>query len=194
MKVVKIFYDTETTGLNYKRNSIHELSGIIEVDGIVAEEFQIFMAPHPKAIVTEEALRICSKTLEEIQAYPSMQTGYRKFISIINKYIDRYNPQQKAYLIGFNNRAFDDAFIRMLFELNGDTFFGSYFWSDTQDTLILASKYLEDRRPEMPTFKLKRVAITLGLVFDANKLHGALMDATLTRLIYRIVTGIDYEI
>ena len=82
----------------------------------------------------------------------------------------------------------------MFFNLNGDTFFGSYFWSDSIDVLVLASEYLEDRRVDMPSFKLKRVATELGIVFDKTDLHGALFDAMLTRQIYRIVTGLDLEI
>lgn len=192
--MIKIFYDVETTGTNPKLHSIHELAGYIEVDGEIAEHFDIRMRPHEKAQIDPGALVACGKTAEEIQDYPPYQEGFKLFRDLLNKYINRYNPNEKAYLVGFNNRAFDDVFLRTFFELNKDTFFGSYFWSDSLDVLVLASQYLLDRRPEMPTFKLKRVALELGIVFDKSKLHGALFDAMLTRQIYRIVTGLDLEI
>lgn len=192
--MIKIFYDTETTGTNYKLNSIHQLAGIIEIDGDIIEEFDFRMRPHEKAIITPEALKVCNKTLEEILAYPSYKETYRAVKKMLDAYIDRYDAKNKAKLIGFNNRSFDDDFFRMFFELCGDTFFNSYFWSDSIDVLVLASHYLEDRRPEMPTFKLKRVALELGITYDKSELHGAPFDAMLTRQIYRIVTGIDLEI
>lgn len=192
--MVKIFYDTETTGVNFKLNSIHNLAGFVEVDGEIVEQFDFYMQPHEKAIIDPGALRVCNKTIEELQAYPPIKEGFVLFRSMLNKYIDRYNAKDKGKLIGFNNRSFDDPFLKMFFDLCGDTFFFSYFWPDTIDVLVLASEYLEDRRPEMPSFKLKRVAIELGIVFDKKNLHGALFDAMLTRQIYRIVTGIDLEI
>lgn len=192
--MVKIFYDIETTGTNHKLNSIHNLSGLIEVDGEVVEQFDLRMRPHEKAVIEEGALKVGGVTREQILAYPPYREVFKMFRNILNKYIDRYNPKEKAKLIGFNNRSFDDHFLKMLFDLCQDTYFFSYFWSDTVDVLVLASHYLEDRRPEMPSFKLKRVALELGIVFDKKDLHGALFDAILTRQIYRIVTGIDLEI
>ena len=46
----------------------------------------------------------------------------------------------------------------------------------------------------MPSFKLKRVGLELGLAVDPDSLHDALFDARLTRDIYRIVTGIEIEL
>ena len=187
--MVKVFYDLETTGLNYKKHSIHQLAGLVEVDGEVVETFDIRMAPHPKAEVTPEALKTAGVTEEQIQAYPPQIVGYKKFTAMVEKYIDKYNPTSKAFLVGFNNRYFDDPFLRMLFELNGDQFIGSRVWSDTIDVLVLASEYLQDRRHLMPSFKLKRVAMTLGIAVDQTLLHDGVYDVQLTREIYRIVTG-----
>lgn len=192
--VVKIFYDTETTGLDYKKHSIHNLAGYVEVDGKVVEEFDIYLAPHEKAQIDASALKVCGVTEEQIRAYPCYRIGKKQFTDIVAKYIERWDKKKKAYLIGFNNRGFDDNFLKMLFELCGDTFFFGWFFPDTQDALIFASHYLEDRRVNMPSFKLKRVAIELGIEVDKIQLHGAKYDAYLTRLVYRIATGIDLEI
>lgn len=192
--MIKIFYDCETTGTNYKLNSIHQLAGLIEVDGKIVETFDFRMRPHEKAVIDPGALKVCNKTIEEIQAYPPYKETYKNIIAMLGKYINKYDAKNKAKLVGFNNRSFDDNFFRMFFDLNGDSFFISYFWSDSIDVLVLASQYLEDRRLNMPSFKLKRVAMELGLVIDKDGLHDALFDAKLTRDIYRIVTGLDLEI
>lgn len=194
MSIVKIFFDTETTGTDPMKHSIHELGMIIEVDGIVVEEVSFNIRPHALAKIEPEALAVCKKTERELYGYPEMRTVYAKLIELLGKYIDKFDTHNMAWLIGFNNRAYDDRFLRIYFELCSDRFIGSWFWNDTIDTLCLASQYLIERRPNMPSFKLKRVAMELGLVFDDSELHGALNDARLIRKIYRIVTGLDMEL
>lgn len=193
MKIVKIFLDLETTGVNPKRHSIHQIAGLVEVDGEVVEEFNILTRPHPKAEITPEALTTCNVTEEQILNYEPMEVGYRSLLAVLGRYIDKYDRTDKAYLVGFNNRAFDDIFLRRWFTQNGDSFFGSWFWTDTLDVLVLASQYLIGRRSAMQSFKLKRVALELGLEVDKDKLHDAFYDIKLTRDIYQIVTGLEIE-
>jgi DNA polymerase-3 subunit epsilon len=192
--MVKIFYDVETTGTKSNKHSIHQLSGIVEADGVVAEEFNYKVRPHPKAEITKEAMSVCGKTEKEILAYPEISIVFVAFSNLLKKYVNPYEKTSKAWLIGFNNRSFDDLFLRMFFELNKNPYYNSWFWSDSIDVLCLASEYLMDRRTSMPSFKLKRVALELGLSVDENELHDALFDARITRDIYRIVTGIEYEL
>lgn len=47
----------ETTGVDHGRNGIHQLAGCIEIDGEIVEGFNFKVAPNPKAIIEEEALR-----------------------------------------------------------------------------------------------------------------------------------------
>jgi DNA polymerase-3 subunit epsilon len=192
--MIKIFYDLETTGTDYRKHSIHQLAGIIEVDGKVVEEFDIKMAPHEKAICEPEAMHLCKVTEEQIRSYPNMFMAHTQFKRILEKYIDKFDTRCKAHMIGFNNRYFDDPFLRKHFELCEDQFIGSWFWNDTIDVLCLASQYLLDRRSQMPSFKLKRVAKELGLCVDDSDFHDALYDVRITREIYRIVTGLEVEL
>lgn len=194
MSIVKIFYDVETTGANPNKHSLHQVAGLIEVDEQVVDEFNIYSRPHSKAILEPEALSICKVTPEHLQSYPAMGDAKTEFCRTIAKYINKYDKRSKAYLIGYNNCGFDDKFLRMWFTLCGDNYFGSWFWSDSRDTMVLASEYLESRRPSMPNFQLHTVAQTLGLEVDESKLHDASYDVLLTRQIYRIVTGREIEI
>ena len=194
MNIVKIFYDTETTGDNPNKHSLHQVAGLVEVNDEVVERFDIRSRPHPKAILDPTALSVCQVTPEELMAYPSMEEAQKEFCKLVGKYVDRYDRRQKAYLVGYNNREFDDRFLRMWFNLCGDAFFGSWFWSDTRDAMVLASEYLESRRTSMSNFQLATVARTLGIVVDDTKLHDANYDSELTREIYRIVTGRQIEI
>jgi DNA polymerase-3 subunit epsilon len=192
-RVIKMFYDLETTGTNSKKHSIHHISGLIEVDGEVDLVFDYKVRPHQKAVIEQEAMTICGVTAVEISKYPTMKSVHKKIQVMLSTYVDRFDNTDKIFLVGFNNRSFDDDFFRKFFELNDDPYFNAWFWSDSHDVMVLASVYLQERRYRMPAFKLKSVAKELGLIVDESKLHEADYDIELTREIYRIVTGLELE-
>jgi DNA polymerase-3 subunit epsilon len=181
----KIFYfDLETTGVNFWQHGIHQISGCIEVNGDVKEFFNFKVKPNPKAKIENEALEICGVTLDQINEYPDMEDVYNNLISILGKYVDKFNKKDKMYLCGYNNASFDNNFLRAFFVQNNDKYFGSWFWSNPIDVFILATIKLMDKRFDMVDFKLKTVASTLGINVDEGKLHDAEYDINLTRQIY----------
>lgn len=182
-----IFYDLKTTGTDFRKHSIFQLGIIVESNGVTLEKIQIDSQPHPKAQIDPAALVVAGKTLEEIQSYQDMTLAHAQFVEILGFYIGRFNPKDKAWLVGFNNRVFDDQFLRAWFSQNGDRYFGSWFWSDTIDVSVLASQKLMPRRAQMKSFKLKRVAEELGIQFDSEKAHSALYDAEITQKIYSLL-------
>lgn len=194
MEIIKLFFDVETTGLNTQECAITQLSGMVERNDEVVEEFNFRMAPHAGAEINQEALEVTGLTLEEIQSYPNPKDQFKKFRRLLEKYVDRYNPRQKMLLVGYNNRQFDDQVLRAFFSRNGDKFFGSYFWSNSLDVLVLAGEYLTFRRPNMKNFKLATVADELGLTPQSENYHDALFDVKVTRAIYEIVTGRAMEL
>lgn len=55
-----LFFDLETTGVNPGKNGIHQISGMIEIDGV------------------EQALAVAGVTREQVMAYPSMHEVYNQ--------------------------------------------------------------------------------------------------------------------
>lgn len=193
--MIKIFYDLKTTGTNPNKHSIYQIAGLIEIDEELVETFDFETRPHPKAAIEPEAMTVGKVTKEEIAEYRPMKEVHGIFKDMLGKYINQMMDKKiKAHQVGFNNRAFDDIFLRKWFEQCGDEFYLSWFYPDTLDVMVLASEYLLDRRIDMPSFKLKRVAMELGLDVDKDRLHDGLYDAKLTRDIYRIVTGREIEL
>lgn len=192
--MIKIFYDIETTGLNPRKHSMHQLAGLIEIDNEVVGQFDIHMRPHPKAEISDEALAVAHVTRDQILAYPEMAEAHKQLLKVLNKHIPRYKKGVKAYLAGFNNKGFADQFLRSWFSQNDDPFFSTFFWSNSLDASVFASQYLMDRRPKMKNFQLGTVAEELGLPVQGPSLHNALYDARLVRQIYRITTGYEIEL
>lgn len=179
------YYDLETTGVRYWRNGIHQISGLIEIDGEVKETFNFHVRPNPAADIDPQALEIGGVTLEMIQGYPGMKEVHAKIIYMLSKYVGRYNKTDKFFLIGYNNSSFDDNFFKAFFEQNDDKYFFSWFWSSKIDVMVLASQFLIGRRHLMENFKLHTVAKELGIEVNEDNLHDALYDIKLTREIHK---------
>ena len=184
------FYDLETTGVKFWKNGIHQISGCIEVDGDVKEEFNFHVKPNPACIIEDEALKVSGVTLEQINAYPDMNIVYNQIKAMLSKYINKYDKYDKFFLVGYNNAPFDNQFFRAFFVQNNDNYFGSYFWSSAIDVMVLAANHLKNTRHTMENFKLKTVADTLGVTVDESKLHDAMYDIYLTRAVYRKINGL----
>lgn len=184
-----LFFDLETTGTYPGKHGIHQISGMIVIDGEIKEKFDFKVRPNPKAEILDEALNVAGVTREQIMAYPPMEEVYRKFVDeILAKYVDRYNKKDKFFLVGYNNASFDNQFLRGWFLQNGDQYFGSWFWANCIDVMVLATPYLAARRAEMENFKQGTVAKFLGIQVDDTKLHDALYDIEICKAIFDIVT------
>ena len=179
--------------MKHWRNGIHQISGAVVVDGVVREKFDFRVKPNPKAVIEDEALEIGGVSREEIEQYDDMSVVYKKLLKILGRHVDRFNRADKFHLVGYNNASFDNPFFRAFFSQNGDMFFGSWFWSDSHDVMVLASRYLMAERGLMKDFKLKTVAAYLGVDVDESRLHDAQYDIYLTMEIYKIVAGVDIK-
>jgi DNA polymerase-3 subunit epsilon len=201
-----MYYDLETTGVDYKVSSIRQISGFIEIDGVVMEEFNYMVKPVAKNLpqfphntwVGDEisingvvwnrgAIELVKSqgiTSKDVEGYRDTMEVFNELQTMLLRYIGKFNNRDKFHLIGFNNRFFDDPFFRRWFEDCGEKYFGSYFWADSIDALVIASHHLKDRRHLMENFKLMTVAKFLGIEVDESQLHDALYDVKLTKEIY----------
>ena len=190
------FFDLETTGVKHWQNGIHQISGGVVIEGKMVEKFNFKVRPNEKAKIEDEALAVAGVSRETVLSYPPMQTVYNQIIKILAKYVDKYNKTDKFHLAGFNNASFDNSFFRAFFVQNATTdkerefgnYFGSWFWADSFDVMVLASHYLREKRATMENFKLMTVAKAVGIEVDESRLHDAEYDIDLTYQIFKIVT------
>jgi len=189
--IKRFFFDLETTGVRYTANAIYQIAILVEINGEVVQEIDWKMKPFEGAVIEDKALEVGGVTLDQINAYPPPNEVFGKLMALLNKYVDRFDKTDKFHLVGFNNRYFDDRFLRAWFERQGDPYFGSQFWADSLDVMVLASQHLMYERARMKNFKLKTVAETLGVEVDETKLHGGPYDVQITREAYNIITNSD---
>jgi DNA polymerase-3 subunit epsilon len=174
----RFYFDVETTGLDPKENDIIQLAYIIEIDEKIEKSGDITMQPFNYETVSDEALQVHGRTLEEIKTYKKPETSYLELLGILSKYIDKYDKTDKFQPAGYNVR-FDLDFLKEFFIKNGDKYFGSFFNYKTIDPLQIL--YFLDgigRIKPLENYKL----ITVCEYFEIEiKAHDALSDIRATK-------------
>lgn len=181
------FYDLETCGLDKDKHGIHQISMILQTDAGQVEH-NYFVRPREGSTVSPQALEVCGKTIDELREYPAMPEIHDQLSTVLNLHCDKFNKRDKFFLVGYNNRGFDDNFFRRWFDDCGDKYYGSWFWPNTVDVMVLATQHLMERRPDMENFKLHTVARELGVEVDEARLHDGSYDVLLTKQMYEILT------
>lgn len=175
----EILTDVETTGLDKKKHAIWSLSGIIKINKEVVEEFDYRIRPHETALIDDKALQVTGVTLGDLDTYEAHGRVYSIFESMLKKYVNPYDKSDKFIFKGYN-ADFDAGFIREFFLLNGNKFYGSYFFFPNYDIMQLALIALSDVRHELPNFKLSTVARYLGVSVNESSLHSSKYDIEVT--------------
>jgi DNA polymerase III, epsilon subunit and related 3''-5'' exonucleases len=179
-----MFADVETTGRDPKLHAIHQFGALLEIDGQVVEKIDIRMRPDHPTTIDLEALKVSGVTTDQICMYKfSSIDGAFELARILTPY---FKADERAHLVGWNNRKFDDEFIRAWL---GNSYHG-WFWSDSIDVMVLASNAIcrEGVRPTLPNFKLATVAAHYGIE-PKGDWHDAMTDVDVTREIYRFLNG-----
>lgn len=110
-KPIKILYfDTETVTLESPELSctFFQLSGMIEIDGVEVERFDFYMNPDHSCMYDPESLAFNGITEEDLEKHPHHTKVYPEFLAILEKYIDKFDKNDKLHVIGFNNLKFDN--------------------------------------------------------------------------------------
>ena len=179
------FIDLETTGTDIKECGIHQISGMIVIDGVVKEKFDFRVKPFPGKRIDEKALEVSHVTMEQLETFEDPQVVYGNLTAIFGKYVNKYDRQDKMFFCGYNVASFDMPFLRQWFEDMGDKYFGSWFWAVPLDVIVLAEARLINERPSMVDFKQGTVAKQLGIVIEEGKLHDALYDIEVCHEIWK---------
>lgn len=183
------FLDVETGGLDPKRSALLQLSGIIEVKEGDLEMFNFYICPFRDDIVDPKALEINKLNPAQDERFIPAQEAYLKFLSLLERHVDKYDKHDKFFFIGYNSHSFDMPFVRSFFEKNFNKFFGSYFHYPSIDVMLVTAHRLMHLRGEFKDFKLKTVATHYGLSFEEKDLHDATYDVALTRELYYKLKG-----
>lgn len=177
-------FDTETTGLYPNTNGLVQLAGVIEINDKEVEEFDFKLKPFPDDIIDEESLKIHGHTKEEIMGWDDPISIHEQLVEILDKYVDRYDPEDKYYPCGYNT-AFDISFLINYFKKCNNQFIGSWLKLKAQIDPLPILRMLDFMgQVDLSDYKLETVADALGIPIKA---HDALSDIKATIEIRKIV-------
>lgn len=179
-----IWIDLETTGLDYKKDTIIEFAALYENDKDKSI-FHKYCKPesYPENFhEIEELTGIKREFLEENGI--SESELYNKFIEFASSKIDKFNKTDKAIFAAYN-ATFDDNFLRELFIRNNDFYYGSWFYSARLDIMsTIANAYRFGVFDIQPSNKCETIAKALNIKLKA---HSAIEDIKAARQIQIIL-------
>ena len=175
-----IFIDTETGGVNPEKAALIQLSGIIRIDKKDVEKFNFYIKPFENSEVTEKALEVQGRTLEELKTdkYVEEKEVYKQFIELLDKYVDKYDRTDKFVVAGYNVR-FDVDILKAFFQRHGNNFLFSYLDSSMLDPLYsIRLLQIAEILPVLENNKLETWCKHFGIELKA---HDSLEDIEATK-------------
>lgn len=187
---MKVFwFDTETSGIDPNRHGIISLAYAIEIDGQFPEHGKLFSNCTGKEI-EDGALKVNGFTREEIAAFPPPIEMYRSLTILFEKYVDKYDKNDK-WIAGGYNVNFDVGFLHQLWLDCNDNYFGSWFAFSVIDPIQII-RFLQYAGYDFPTSaKLSVIAEHLGI--DNSNAHDALSDIRMTIQVVRKIQKLIEE-
>lgn len=176
-----LYLDCETTGKDAMRHGVLQIAGIIEVDGMEKETFNLRLKPVQGKMIDAEALAVNGITQEQIRGFQDAGEGYKQVLEIFDRYIDKYNKKDKFYMIG-HNPHFDYKFLEQFFKDHGNQYLYAYINYHLIDTVDLSVFFHLLGKFNPASFKLKAVCEELGIEAD---FHDAMEDIQATRKVFK---------
>ena len=181
-----LFIDTETTGLSFQKSGLTQLSGIVRIDKKDVETFNFFIKPFKGAEINQKALEIQGRKVEDFEdeKYVSEEKAYFYFKKLLEKYVNKYDKNDKFVVAGYNVK-FDVDMLQAFFKRQNDNYLFSYIGSAPIDPLpCIGMLQLCGLLPVLENNKLETWCKHFGIEFKA---HDSLEDIKATKeLIFKI--------
>jgi len=191
--VKKLYFDCETTGLSAIKNGIIQIAGIIEINNEEVRSFNMKIKPFASDIIKQEALDISGITLEDIKEFEDPKTAYNNIVTIFDRYVDKYDRNDKFLVCGYNVR-FDIDFLKEFFVKNGNDYLFSYF-GQIRDPLPVIQYLSSMGKINTINNKLSTMCEYFGI--DIKNAHDAMADIKATKSLIKKIdktfSGLDIK-
>ncbi|ETZ07116.1 DNA polymerase III subunit epsilon [Holospora obtusa F1] len=168
-EIVRIFLDTETTGLStvkgdsYGSHRIVEIGCVKTIDGIIVDKFHAYL--NPEREVSQGSKEVHGLSWSFLRQYPTFCKIYKNFLNFIGQQV-----------LVIHNARFDTAFLNWeLAKVSQEA-----LSNPVEDTLVLARKKFPGSPASLDAL-CRRFRISLA----ERTYHGALLDAELLCVVYQ---------
>jgi len=178
-----LYFDVETTGLSVWHHDIIQFAALVEINGALEEEVNFKMQPLDLDNIDPKAVEVHGMDRDFLSQQQTAREGYGKILSLLDRFIDRYNKLDKFYAAGFNV-GFDVKFLSKMFYKHNNKFFGSYFFGAKLDPYQLIAFVDVKKGEPQHRYTLATLASRFGISLQA---HDALSDIKATRELTQIL-------
>lgn len=196
MKV--LFFDIETTGVQEKYQSIHQIAAIFEEDGVEVDRINLEFAPDPTKDIPHKWQTWAKSNGIDVDAILNRtmthQEGWTQWMAFLDKHIDKYDKTDKATVCGFNVH-FDVGFMRIFMNQYDPTkydAYGGYFWSGVIDTQSAFTRIAAPHRDQYPKTTLIMACKAMGV--ELTNAHDGMADIEATRKIEKMINPEFWEV
>lgn len=184
----QLFYAIETTHPNPELSAIHQIGGVVVVDGVPVESFGWNVAPHQGALIDRNVLTACGLDVDAMGRYESPALACSRLRHTLEKYVRGCERDDLLVICDFGGGHGDNLALSRFFIRNGHTDFDKCFWRSDIDVRQLAADFLLEDCQKLGEFDRHTVAVRLGINPDPSREHDALYNAWLTYEIYKRVS------
>jgi hypothetical protein len=178
---IKIVYVTlRKAGLDYRRSGFYELAAMMLTDNEVVDEINLQLRPMTGKILNTYHIEKHGFSLSQIDEFMPSAEAHRKFVEFLEKHIDRFNPEDKAFFAGYES-FFDKGLMIHWFRDHDDSI-NDFFYSGSIDIKSLALNSLMYERKQLDAFGVGDVASYLDIEGDRESPAGI---NNLTRKIHK---------
>lgn len=178
-----VWYDLETTGLDYRTHGVIEVAMLFEKNGEVVETLvtKVNCADYARDVAVDpKALEINKTKQEEIEKFPAL----KEVLQNITRKLYKVYGNKKVKLVGFNNTSFDKWFLEEMFTQGGDAFDKYFHYKQIDVFEIVKGLHYMQILPR--TFNQRLVTIVeeykLATVSEIEEnAHNALWDIYMTK-------------
>ena len=114
--IKEFFIDLETTGLDFVKNGVHQISGVLKIDGEEKMFFDYDVNVFEGDVINNKAMEISGKTPQQLELAPPPRDIFRKIFGKdgLGRYVNAYDQQDKMFFVAYNSH-FDNGFLRAWF-------------------------------------------------------------------------------
>ena len=185
---MKVCYlDVETTGIDAVKYDIIQLAMILEIDGKVEKTFCFDIKAVDPTVYDRRALNVHNTSVEALSEGYEPLDVHKSLVTLLDKYVDRYNKADKFFLAGYNTR-FDAEHLSNFFRKCDDKYYGSYFNWQLVDGMSMVYNLVYMGALSLPNYQLGEVCKHFGIPLKDK--HNALADLKATKLLIHKLTDI----
>lgn len=151
----KLYVDAETTGTDPKKHGLIQFSAVAVVDDVRVGSINLNIMPFTGIDeIDDGALEHNGVSREELFSGDRLipKEAHYQICAFLGQFVNKFDKSDKFIWLGYR-AGFDADFAREFFLKNGDSYYGSWFFTPPLCVMTLSAYILQKHRYKLENFK-----------------------------------------